>query len=108
MADKNLINPNEFWDRLNKASYDVITYPDREMDSPQFGYYTDTIQAVLNQTKKVDAVEVVHGRNLDADTPSLFECSVCHWCCSDTYYGDTADYNYCPNCGAKMDGGNEK
>ena len=48
-------------------------------------------------------VEIVHGRNLKEDWPSLFECSICNWSCSDTYYGDTGNYNYCPNCGAKMD-----
>lgn len=63
--------------------------------------------ADIDVIPRVDAVPVVHGRNLDADTPSLFECSVCHWSCIDTYYGDTEDYNYCPNCGAKMDGWNE-
>ena len=62
------------------------------------------VQTVLLTAPTVDAVEVVHGYNLDEDTPSLFECSICHWSCGDTYYGDTADYNYCPNCGAKMDG----
>jgi hypothetical protein len=78
MANKNLIDPNEFWDRLNKASYDVITYPDREMDSPQFGYYTDTIQAVLNQTKKVDAVEVV--RCKDCKFPMKNDMCDEYWC----------------------------
>lgn len=48
-------------------------------------------------------VEQKQGRNLKEDTPSLFECSICHWSCFDTYCGD-GDYNYCPNCGAKMDG----
>ena len=52
----------------------------------------------------IDAVPIVHGYNLLEDTPSLFECSVCGWGCHDTYYGDTDTYNYCPNCGAKMDG----
>ena len=51
-----------------------------------------------------DAKPVVHGRDLSADWDSLFECSVCHWTCWDTYTGDTDTYNYCPNCGAKMDG----
>jgi uncharacterized ferredoxin-like protein len=51
----------------------------------------------------LDAVEVVHARNLRADSPSLFECSECGWSDCDTYTGDTAEYNYCPNCGAKMD-----
>ena len=50
----------------------------------------------------IDAAPVVHGRNLKEDTPSLFECSECGWADFDTYTGDTAVYNYCPNCGAKM------
>ena len=51
-----------------------------------------------------DVALVVHGKNLNEEWPSLFECSVCHWSCWDTYCGDTDTYNYCPNCGAKMDG----
>ena len=50
------------------------------------------------------AAPVVHGKNLKEEWPSLFECSICHWSCWDTYCGDTDTYNYCPNCGAKMDG----
>lgn len=40
--------------------------------------------------------------------PERFECSVCHWSDDDTTTGDTSVYNYCPNCGAKMDGGNNE
>ena len=58
----------------------------------------------IDNAPTVDAVEVVHARNLRADSPSLFECSECGWSDCDTYTGDTAEYNYCPNCGAKMDG----
>ena len=51
-----------------------------------------------------DVVEVVRGRWIKrqfADEPTAFcyRCSECHL----TYEVDT---NYCPNCGAKMDGGN--
>ena len=46
------------------------------------------------------------GANISG-APSLFECSVCHWHDDDTYSGDTSEYNYCPNCGAKMKGGAE-
>ena len=57
----------------------------------------------INNIKPVDAVEVVHGRWIARRfTETLFgcECSNCHttW---------DAETNYCPNCGAKMDGGNE-
>ena len=46
----------------------------------------------------VDAVEVVHGRWLEGKT--LEKCSICG-------KKGFPDWNYCPNCGAKMDGGNE-
>ena len=49
----------------------------------------------IDEQPTVDAVPVVHGRFVDA------ECSVCRW------FGnivETRHYNYCPNCGAKMDG----
>ena len=51
-----------------------------------------------------DIKPVVHCRDLSADWDSLFECSVCHWTCWDIYTGDTDTYNYCPNCGAIVDG----
>ena len=49
-----------------------------------------------------DVQEVKHGHNTQ-DLPSLFECSVCGWGSADTLYCDTSTFNYCPNCGAKMD-----
>lgn len=50
----------------------------------------------LDEILAVDAEPVVHGRWLDRD--SLFcRCSECG--------GRTmGEHNYCPNCGAKMDG----
>ena len=54
----------------------------------------------------VDAVPVVHGRWLSVEG-SLFpgpkeKCSLCG-----VRKGVGYVYHYCPNCGAKMDGGNE-
>ena len=46
----------------------------------------------------VDAVEVVHGRWIDArEYCGDYMCSNC-----DALYG-TNKFNYCPNCGAKME-----
>ena len=54
----------------------------------------------------VDAVEVVHGRwEPRPDVIGFVRCSVCHDC---NIYDDWADgkkWNYCPNCGANMMGG---
>lgn len=43
------------------------------------------------------------GRNLKAQWSSLFDCSVCGWVCWDTETCYTNSFNYCPNCGAKME-----
>ena len=59
----------------------------------------------IDTIPRVDAVEVVHGRWISRicsyGTP---KCSVCDWSMpySEDSYLDAR--NYCPNCGAKMDG----
>lgn len=58
----------------------------------------------IDEQPTVDAVPVVHGYNKQFEFPSQFTCSVCGWESWDTYCGDTDTYNYCPHCGAKMDG----
>ena len=55
-------------------------------------------------------VEVVHGRWIDKkiDNFRMWEvrCSECDWVGISNYdaYNEPYDFNYCPNCGAKMDG----
>lgn len=69
-------------------------------------YNADWIYSMLESAPTVDAVEEVHGRWQERYTPNGkyvawdgFYCSVCG--------RRAARTNYCPNCGAKMDGGNE-
>ena len=53
---------------------------------------------MISAMPTVDAVEVVHGRWIDArEYCGDYLCSNC-----DALYG-TNKFNYCPNCGAKMD-----
>ena len=60
-----------------------------------------TICEQIIEAPTVDAVEVVHGRWIEYK--DFMECSECH---SNWWYGDNDCYlfDYCPNCGAKMDG----
>lgn len=53
-----------------------------------------------------DVVPVVHGRWEEADDGDGVVCSLCgtDFC---TIIHDTDNFLYCPNCGAKMDGGIE-
>ena len=53
-------------------------------------------------TPTVDAVEVVHGRWVVENEESIR----CPNCCFNRA-SIKMPLNYCPNCGAKMDGGNE-
>jgi len=61
-----------------------------------------------------DVAPVVHGRWIEQEDPMLdvyYTCSVC----KEDFYIETTGYTekdmflytYCPNCGARMDGGNE-
>lgn len=57
----------------------------------------------LKECSTVDAVEVVHGRWIRYPHGSGIYCSECK---HKRRYKDEQD-NYCPNCGAKMDGGDD-
>ena len=60
---------------------------------------------LLETVPTVDAVEVVHGRWEPHPHAYGFErCSVCNDCCIWGEWADGKKWNYCPNCGAKMDG----
>ena len=63
------------------------------MGKPPDFYHTSYIVGEINCLPSVEAVPVVHGRWID-------EC--CSECGQYVYRGDSR--NYCPNCGAKMDG----
>ena len=87
MANKRLIDANEiedlFYKQVKWGATDLM----------------DAFDDALEDAQTVDAVEVVHGRWIDArEYCGDFMCSNC-----DALYG-TNKFNYCPNCGAKMDG----
>ena len=65
------------------------------------------LKRMIENAPTVDAVEVVHGKwqerrfiCMDNEHQLGYRCSECNL----TFDVET---NYCPNCGAKMDGGNE-
>ena len=69
------------------------------------------IKFLKEKCPTVDAVEVVHGRWIVSGC-GFDLCSECRKVYADGYLtamGIKArtQFNYCPNCGAKMDGGNE-
>ncbi len=59
----------------------------------------------IDETPTADVAPVVHGRWDDITTGLLasVKCSAC----GAAFQGYYADYQYCPRCGAKMDGGKD-
>ena len=90
--EKRLIDANAL---IAFAEFDAsIIYPDE--------HTAKDILLMVKTAPIVDAVEVVHGRWLDGGetlfgTQKNYICSNCH-----THTG-IVKFNYCPNCGAKMD-----
>ena len=74
-------------------------------DEQGCGLLEDVIWEVDAQPA-ADVVPVVHGRwETNSDRPDTLICSMCK-CGFDMWKHDP--HNYCPNCGAKMDGDSDE
>ena len=70
--------------------------------APVAGCFSNMISAYdVIMLPAADVAPVRHGRWKCHGDCGVTECSVCGWSIEE-YVGD---YAYCPNCGAKMDGG---
>ena len=58
------------------------------------------LEDALNKIPAADVAPVRHGRWVDTDS-EFAQCSLCKY----PVYVGWNQTNYCPNCGAKMDGG---
>lgn len=57
----------------------------------------------LQKMPAADVAQVVHGRWVSDKDDILFHCSVCETQVSTDWDYDDLSWNYCPNCGARMD-----
>ena len=73
----------------------------------------DMVKFGLDRIPAADVAEVVHGEWLRADDDwnslTTIQCSLCseEWCFETDDDVSLLNYKHCPNCGAKMDGGND-
>ena len=101
MATENrLIDANALKETVITDYYEHFT---RYHDTDQIALI-DMVCDDIDETSTVDAVEVVHGRWIPSKSMALSDkCSVCHgWVTRHSV--NERKFNYCPNCGAKMDG----
>ena len=62
----------------------------------------------LNSQPTADVVEVRHGEwEYEYKDLDVARCSLCNFYCQDKINNISVCFHYCPNCGAKMDKGEE-
>lgn len=104
-----MIADAEFWD----AEEEEITHwtpvllplpqPDHRLE-PDIGAMLDALEKC--DLENLDDLYVRHGNwEPRKDAPGFVRCSICHNCNVYDDWPDGKKWNYCPNCGAKMDGG---
>ena len=73
----------------------------------------DCIARDISGLPAADVADVVHGEWLrsddDWDSLTTIQCSLCseEWCFETDDDVSLLNYKYCPNCGARMDGGKD-
>ena len=68
-------------------------------------FVTKTVPNILACIPSADVAPVVHGKWIEQEKYTfgvMYDCSICDNLILDNGHS----WNYCPNCGAKMDGGN--
>ena len=63
----------------------------------------DRAQRAILDAPAADVATVRHGRWISDESDVLFHCSECETQISTSWDYDDLQWNYCPNCGAKMD-----
>ena len=101
--EKRLIDANALSDAVDESKHNN-PHPQGMIRINHRNEHDHFLRMILD-APTVDAVEVVHGqwewKPLN-DTTWQLRCSVCG-----SEDGANETYHYCPNCGAKMDGGND-
>ena len=97
--------------KFHPLPYTHITPADiKDAEAYERGW-NDAIDAIIENAPTADVVEVKHGMWIEYNYPGA-ECVYCSKC-KEEYYPDDLllganDYpNFCPHCGAKMDGGKD-
>ena len=82
-----------------KREYAIDAVLDVYYDTPDIDLSGEKFEAAIFKIPAADVAPVRHGRWKCRGDCGVTECSACGWSIEE-YVGD---YDYCPNCGAKMD-----
>lgn len=97
--EKRLIDANALFEEINRVYVD-------HYEKSAYKFIHDFFNAMrrrIRRAKTVEAKEVIHG-NWQIDKSFMPFVSTCSECGSFYDVDGAFDWNYCPYCGAKMDG----
>ena len=101
MAEQRLIDANNLIEEIREERcYNCRNFKDMKCD------YCGTADYIymIEDMPTADVAPVVHGRWVEKEKYTfgiMYDCSLCE----DRILDNGHPWNYCPNCGAKMDGG---
>ena len=84
----------------------MAEYIEREAAIESLHVALDSAINALRNAPSVDVSPVVHGRWIEQEKytfGTMYDCSIC----GNRILDNGHPWNYCPNCGAKMDGGED-
>ena len=93
-------------DEYIKREYAVDAVADVYYNTPDINLSCEKFEEAILKIQAADVAPVRHGRWEEASDGDGIVCPFCRtdFC---TIIYDTEYFNYCPNCGAKLDGGIE-
>lgn len=99
--DEKYISVTKFKETLAKLTVEGGTEATRTTIARTLG---EVVPKLLDDEPFADVQPVKHGRWIEV-TPKHSRCSVCDTTCLIAVYPISKGANFCPNCGARMDGG---
>ena len=82
-----------------KAAIDTVT--ETYYDTPAINLKESKLEAALRSVPVADVMPVVYGR-WEWDTQDIYCCTICHEKSHVKEVMGLPDWDFCPNCGAKM------
>lgn len=109
--EKRLIYLEDVLEEIDDAISNIAYTSPYQNDISTMVSGMERVRGVVEDATTVDAVEMVRGRWVSSGC-GFDVCSECRKVYADGYLTamgikPRTQFNYCPNCGAKMDGGNE-
>ena len=94
----------EYIDKETALSLVQPDAPEDEKSTVTIATAKKLVRSIIYRTPTADVAPVVHGRWIEKEKYTfgiMYDCSLCE----DRILDNGHPWNYCPNCGAKMDGG---